>query len=152
MSVVFVGDDHHRYIQEKQVETLQKRLPDIQVLYWPTVGLEIFRQLDELASAEKLLLIGSRHGAIPTVQWTARNTDKVRRQVLLHPSLHLNLPGLEPPTPHFISTLIFCHTKVASPGFEEISSLAGKFFHEYSVHLTPEPAELTSTLSLLSLS
>ena len=150
MSVIFIGDDHHRYFQEKQVETLQERLPDLEVIYWSTVGLEIFRQLDQLTAAEKpLTLVGSRHGAIVSVQWTARNHDKVKRQVLLHPSLHLNAPGLEPPNPHFIPTMVICHTKVASPGFEEISSLAGKFFHEYSVHLTPESSELTSTLSLL---
>ncbi len=152
MPIVFIGDDHHRYFQEKQAETLSERSEDLQVLYWPTVGLEIFKQLDELAAEDKLLLIASRHGAIPVVHWTARNPSKVRKQILLHPSLHLNIPGLEAPESHFIPTMVFCHSKVASPSHEEIATLAGKLFHDYSVHLSTEPAELTSTLRLLALS
>lgn len=151
MQVVFVGDDHHKYFQKKQVETLKSRVADLNVIYWPTVGLEIFEQLDTIAEEGRLFLIGSRHGAIPLVHWASKNPNKVIRQILLHPSLHLNIPGLESPTPHFISTMVICHNKVSTPTHEEISTLAGKFFHEYNVHLTSEPAELTSTLSLLTL-
>lgn len=151
MTIVYVGDDHHKYFQKLQVETLKKRVPDLEVLFWPTVGLETFEQLDQLKEKGRLFLIGSRHGAIPVVHWTARNPQWVSRQVLLHPSLHLNIPGLEAPVPHFVSTMVVCHSKVSSPDHEEISTLAGKLFHEYSVHLTSEPAELTSTLSLLAL-
>ena len=42
-------------------------------------------------------------------------------------------------------------SKVTSPNYEDISGLAGKLFHDYSVHLTPEPSEMTYTLSLLAL-
>lgn len=151
MSIVFVGDDYHKYFQKKQVEVLLDRVPDLKVLYWPTVGLEIFEELDELSQDDTLFLIGSRHGAIPAAHWTARNPQKVTRQVLLHPSLHLNIPGMEAPLPHFIPTMVICHDKVSQPTHEEISTLAGKLFHEYNVHLTSEPAEMTSTLSLLAL-
>jgi hypothetical protein len=151
MPIVFLGDDHHRYFQEKQVETLASRLSELEVLYWSTAGLDVFTNLDRLSENGKLTLIASRHGAIPAVHWTARNREKVKRQILLHPSLHLNIPGLEAPSPHFISTMVICHSKVVSPSHEEISTLAGKLFHDYSVHLTTEPAELSSTLSLLSL-
>lgn len=151
MPIVFVGDDHHRYFQEKQVETLEKRCENLEVLYWSTVGLQIFSRLDELALSENLLLIGSRHGAIPVVHWTARNPSKARKLVLLHPSLHLNIPGLESPVPHFVTTTLICHSRVSNPDGEELCSMAGKFFHDYSVHLTSEPAELNSSLSLLSL-
>ena len=151
MPIVFIGDEHHRYFQEHQVATLQSRVDDLKVLYWDTQGFQIFRQLDELAKQGSLTLLGSRHGAIAAVHWTARNPGKVSRQFLLHPSLHLNLAGMEPPVPHFIPTMMVCHTKVASPSHEDLATLTGKFFHDYSVHLTSEPAELTSTLQLLNL-
>lgn len=149
--IVFLGDDHHRYFQEKQVATLKERVSDLQVIFWPTTGFEVFGQLDRLSEKEQLFLIGSRHGAIPAIHWTARNPTKVRRQVLLHPSLHLNMPGLEAPQPHFVSTMLICHNKVVSPSHEDISDVAGKFFHDYTFHITSEPAELTSSLSLLAL-
>lgn len=149
--VVFVGDEHHRYFQEKQSLVLTERRPDTEVIYWSTVGLETMTQLDVLGQHQPLILIASRHGAIPVLHWVARNPGKTRKLVLLHPSLHLNFPGLEAPDPHFISTTIICHSKASSPGYEEIAEMAGKFFHDYSLHLTSEPAELKSTLTLLTL-
>lgn len=151
MSTIFVGDEHHRsFFQEAQVSTLSERVESLKALYWSTEGMQIFKEIDDLFTGEKLTLIASRHGAIPVVHWTARNQDKVKKQILLHPSLHLNLPGMEAPVPHFVSTMVVCHSKVVSPNHEEIATFAGKLFHEYSVHLTTEPAELTSTLKLLS--
>ena len=150
MPIVFIGDEHHRYFQEKQVETLQARVEELAVLFWDTQGFRVFQKLDELSQKGPLTLIGSRHGAIPTVHWTARNPQKVARQFLLHPSLHLNLAGMEPPLPHFIPTMMVCHSKVLSPSADDLATMAGKFFHDYSIHLTSEPSELTSTLQLLS--
>lgn len=151
MPLVFVGDTPHRYFQEKQVETLRKRASDLEVHFWSTEGFGIFSDLDRSAEEGRLFLIASRHGAIATVQWVARNPDKVERLVLLHPSLHLNLAGMDAPTPHFVPTTVICHSRVSNPGYEEIAQRAGSFFHDYSIHLTPEPMELTSTLSLLTL-
>lgn len=151
MTVVFIGDEHHRYFQEKQAQTLLEREQNTQIRYWSTVGMSFFSELDALAEKDNLFLIGSRHGAIPAVHWTAQNPHRVARQILLHPSLHLNIPGLEAPAPHFVPTMVICHDKVANPNFEEITEQAGKLFHDYSVHLTSEPAELRSTLSLLNL-
>ena len=151
VSIVFVGDEHHRYFQEQQLATLKERKPDIEVYFWSTQGLDFFSKLDQLAEKEKPYFIGSRHGAIPVVHWTARNPGKARRLVLLHPSLHLGVAGLEPPEPHFVPTMVGCQSKITSPGYEEIAALAGKMFHDYSVHLTPEPSALKSTLSLLAL-
>lgn len=151
MSLVFVGDEHHRYFQEQQIATLKERRPDLKTYFWSTEGLDFFSRLNELAGTERPFLIGSRHGAIPVVHWAARNPGKARRLVLLHPSLHLGVAGLEPPEPHFVPTMVVCHTRISSPGYDELSVLAGKMFHEYSVHLTPEPSELHSTLSLLAL-
>lgn len=152
MPIVFLGDDHHRYFQEAQRDALSERVDDLEVLFWSTEGLNIFYDLDRLAERDKLFLIGSRHGAIPAVHWTARNPQKVKKQVLLHPSLHLTMPGLEPPAPHFVSTTLVLNSKITNPSHEEVTTVAGKLFHDYSVHLTPEPAELTSTLKLLALS
>lgn len=152
MKIVFVGDEHHRYFQEKQVAAVEKRIPELEVLYWSTAGFEVFRQLDELSAQEKLFLVASRHGAIPTIHWTARNPEKVRKQVLLHPSLHLNMPGLEAPLPHFVPTILICHSKVTSPSSDDISEVAGNFFHDYSIHITSESEELAASLSLLSFS
>lgn len=151
MQIVFIGDDHHSYFQEKQVEVLSKRAPDLKTIYWSTIGFQIFRELDELSAQEKLFIVASRHGAIPASHWTARNTEKVRRMVLLHPSLHLNMPGMEAPAPHFVPTMVLCHNKVDNPSLEDISDFSGKLFHDYSVHITSEPPELEASLSLLSL-
>lgn len=151
MSIVFVGDEHHRYFQDQQIATLKNRKPDIEVYFWSTVGLDFFSKLDELARDNRPYFIASRHGAIPVVHWTARNPEKAARLVLLHPSLHLSVSGLEPPQPHFVPTMLVCQTKVTSPHYEELAALAGKMFHDYSVHLTSEPSEMTSTLSLLAL-
>jgi hypothetical protein len=151
VSIVFVGDEPHRYFQDQQVATLKKRKPDLEVYFWSTQGMDFFSKLDALAEKGRLFLIGSRHGAIATVHWTARNPSKASRLVLLHPSLHLGVAGLEPPEPHFVPTMVVCHTKITSPGYDDINSVAGKFFHDYSMHLTPEPSEMTSTLSLLAL-
>lgn len=151
MKIVFVGDEHHRYFQEQQVACLQKRTPHLEVYFWSTQGMDFFSKLNSFAEKERLFLIGSRHGAIPVAHWTARNPDKAGRLVLLHPSLHLSLAGLEPPEPHFVPTMVVCQTKVTSPNYEEIGVVAGKMFHDYSMHLTSEPSEMTSTLSLLAL-
>ena len=151
MNIVFVGDEHHRYFQEQQIATLKSRKPDLEVYFWSTQGLDFFSKLDALYKDTPLYFIASRHGAIPVVHWTARNPGKASRLVLLHPSLHLSVAGLEPPEPHFVPTMVVCQTKVTSPNYEDISGLAGKLFHDYSVHLTPEPSEMTSTLSLLAL-
>lgn len=150
MATVFLGDEHHRYFQEKQAETLAGRVEDLHVIYWSTEGFSVFRELDNLADKGPLVLIGSRHGAIAAVHWTARNPHRVNKLFLLHPSLHLNLAGMDLPEPHFVTTMMVCHSKVASPSYESLADLAGKFFHNYTLHLTSEPVELTSTLSLLS--
>lgn len=151
MGILFLGDEHHRYFQEKQVETLNERVEDLHVVYWSTEGFAVFRELDQAASEQPLTLIGSRHGAIPAVHWTARNPGRVARLILLHPSLHLNLAGMDVPEPHFAPTTVICHSKVTSPNYEDLAVLAGKYFLNYTLHLTPEPVELTSTLQLLAL-
>jgi hypothetical protein len=151
VKIVFVGDEHHRYFQEQQVACLKKRKADLETYFWSTEGMDFFSKFDALAQDSRLFLIGSRHGAIPAVHWTARNPDKVGRLVLLHPSLHLSLAGLEPPDPHFVPTMVVCQTKVTSPNYDDIAAIAGRMFHDYSVHLTSEPSEMTSTLSLLAL-
>lgn len=151
MGIVFLGDEHHRYFQEKQAETLKARVEDLQVVYWSTEGFSVFRDLDLAAVKQPpLTLIGSRHGAIPAVHWTARNPGRVSKLFLLHPSLHLNLTGMDVPEPHFVPTIMICHSKVTSPNYEDLAVLAGKYFHNYTLHLTSEPVELTSTLQLLA--
>lgn len=151
VSIIFVGDEHHRYFQDSQVETLKQRKPDLDIYFWSTVGLDFFSRLDSASQRGPLYLIGSRHGSIPVVHWAARNPNKTRRIVLLHPSLHLSAAGLEPPEPHFVPTMVVCHTKITSPSYDDIANVAGKLFHDYSIHLTSEPSELTSTLNLLAL-
>lgn len=151
MSIVYIGDTHHRYFQEKHVETLQDRTQDLKVIFWSTEGFDVFRELDQLSADGPLHILGSRHGAIPAVHWTARHPEKVAKLFLLHPSLHLNLSGMDVPQPHFVSTMLICHSKVTSPSADDLSDLAGKFFHNYTLHLTSEPVELQSTLKLLAL-
>ena len=150
MSILYLGDEHHRPIQDKHVEVLKNRELDMQVDFWKVGDLSIFHQLDALP-AEPITMIGARLGAVPAVAWTARNPSRVRRLILLHPSLHLNLPYQPAPVPHFVPTLVLCHNKEWDPSAEQIADYAGKLFHEYVIHLTSEPPELRDTLTLLAL-
>ncbi len=147
--ILFLGDSEHRALQEKQVASLLSRQLDLSVEYWDTSDLSIFSRLDSLA--ESVTLIASRHGAVPATHWTARNPRRVRRLLLLHPSLHLTLPYQPSPPPHFVPTLVICNSKEFIPSTDQLGLLAGKLFHDYALHITPEPAELADTLSLLSL-
>lgn len=150
MSLVFLGDADHRPLQEKQVEVLAARDLELLVEYWNTSDMAIFSRLDAHAEP-RLTLIASRHGAVPATHWTARNPSRVRRLILLHPSLHLNLPYQPPPVPHFVPTLVIANSKEFIPPADQVAALAGKLFHDYALHITPEPPELKDTLSLLSL-
>jgi pimeloyl-ACP methyl ester carboxylesterase len=149
MTFLYLGDQDHKALQEKQVTTLQGRELELAVEYWDTSDMSIFARLDALP--ERVTLIASRHGAIPATHWTARNPGRVRRLVLLHPSLHLNLPYQPAPNPHFVPTLVVCNSKEFIPSADQIGALAGKLFHDYALHITPEPTDLVATLSLLSL-
>lgn len=150
MTILFLGDTDHKVLQEKQVAALATRELEVVVEYWNSSDMSIFSRLDALPP-ERLTLIASRHGAVPATHWTARNPNRVRRLVLLHPSLHLNLPYQPPPTPHFVPTMVVCNSKEFLPSADQLGSLAGKLFHEYVLHITPEPADLKDTLSLLAL-
>jgi hypothetical protein len=149
MKLLFLGDQDHQTLQEKQVAALSGRDLDLMVEFWSTSDMGIFARLDALPP-ERLTLIASRHGAVPAVHWTARNPSRVRRLVLLHPSLHLNLPYQPAPTPHFVPTLVIANSKEFIPSADQIAALAGKLFHDYALHITAEPAELKDTLTLLS--
>lgn len=151
MNIVYLGDEPSRAIQEQQLEVLSERDLQVAPLFWNTADLAVFEQLDQQADGNPLLLIGSRLGAIPAIHWTARNPHSVRRLVLLHPALHLNLPGEDAPKPHFVPTMIVHHSKEGNPRFEEVPPLAGAMFCDYALHLTPEPPSLRSTLSLMAL-
>lgn len=150
MNILYLGDQQFRSIQEEQVKTLQERGFEPVVHYWAPSDLSIFETLEQHELEAPLVVVGSRLGAIPAVHWTARNPNRVRRQVLLHPSLHLNFPGQVAPKPHFVPTLIVHHSKEGQPTFGEITPLAGAMFHDYALHLTPEPANMSSTLSLMA--
>lgn len=150
MRFFFLGDQDHQPLQEKQVATLIERELDPTVEYWNTSDMAIFARLDALPQGP-LTLIASRHGAVPATHWTARNPSRVRRMVLLHPSLHLNLPYQPSPMPHFVPTMVVCNSKEFIPSADQIGALAGKLFHDYALHITSEPAELKDTLNLLSL-
>lgn len=151
MTVLFLGDRDHQALQEKQVATLREREElTFEVEFWDTSDMSIFSRLDAHPDPT-LTLIGSRHGSVPATHWTARNPRRVRRLVLLHPSLHLNLPYQPLPTPHFVPTMVVCNSKEFIPSADQISMLAGKLFHDYALHITPEPMELKDTLSLISL-
>lgn len=147
---LFIGDRDHQPLQEKQVATLCARALEVTVEYWPVGDTSIFARLDSLPE-DPLTLLASRHGAVPAVHWVARNPRRVRRLVLLHPSLHLNLPYQPAPLPHFVPTLVICNSKEFIPSTDQIADLAGKLFHEYALHVTAEPAELKDTLVLLAL-
>lgn len=153
MAIFFLGDTEHQTLQEKQVATLQKRELELLVDYWDTSDLSVFTRLE--AAAEKagapITLLASRHGAIPATHWTARNPQRVRRLLLLHPSLHLTLPYQQLPAPHFVPTMVVCNSKEFIPSSAQLSVLAGKLFHDYALHITAEPLELTDTLSLIHL-
>lgn len=151
MNILYLGDEQFRPIQEQHIETLSRRGLEPTVHFWSPSDLRIFETLDKHPNDDPLIIVGSRLGAIPAVHWTARNPNRVRRQILLHPSLHLNMPGQVAPQPHFVPTLIIHHSKEGQPNLEEVTPLAAKMFHDYALHLTPEPAELKSTLSLISL-
>jgi hypothetical protein len=148
--VLFLGDLEHRALQEQQVATLLARPLELSTEYWAPGDLSIFARLDALPE-RPLLLLASRHGAVPAVHWTARNPSRVRRLVLLHPSLHLNLPYQGAPAPHFVPTLVVCNSKEFIPSADQLAALAGKLFHDYALHITPERPELVDTLSLLAL-
>lgn len=150
MLFIFLGDSDHRALQEHQVATLKDRQPSLQVEFWDPSDMSLFSRLEGLPEPH-LHLIGSRHGAVAAVHFTARHPRRVRRLVLLHPSLHLNLPYQPPPTPHFVPTLVICHSKEFVPSADLIAQRAGLLFHDYALHLTPEPPELRETLSLLAL-
>ena len=150
MSLIYLGDSDHRPLQEKQVEVLSARELELQVEYWNPSDMSIFARLDAHPEP-RVTLIASRHGAIPATHWTARNPNRVRRLILLHPSLHLNLPYQPPPLPHFVPTMVVANSKEFIPPADQVAALAGKLFHDYALHITPEPPELKDTLNLLSL-
>lgn len=151
MKTYFLGDDDHRSIQESQLETLQQRGLDLGFSYWDGNPEQAFKNLEEFAPQEPILLIASRLGALPAIHWTAENPSRIRRLILLQPALHLNLAGLNMPKPHFVPTLIVCHSRESNPNPAHMMTLAGKMFLSYSAEYTPEPPTLESTLSLLAL-
>ncbi len=146
----YIGDDINWRLQAKHLDTLKERNLSLGSETWTPGDPDILERLDQLPSGP-LTLIASRLGAIPAAHWTAENPSKVRRLILLHPSLHLNFPYQGPPKIHFIPTLLVCHQRETQPSYEEIVTLAGKLFADYSLHLTTEPAELADTLTLLTL-
>ncbi len=150
MKIVYLGDEQFRPIQEEHLEVLRERKLEVEAHFWAPSELSIFEKMDQLAE-EPLVLMGSRLGAIPAIHWTARNPSRVRRLILLHPALHLNLPGQPAPKAHFVPTLIIHHSKEGEPTFEQLPPLAGAMFCDYALHLTPEPPALNSTLSLMVL-
>lgn len=153
MAIIFLGDIEHRSLQEKQVATLESReLTLACVEYWDSNDTTIFSRLETLVAEHggALTLVASRHGSVPATHWTSRNPRWVRRLVLLHPSLHLNLPYQPLPSPHFVPTLVVCNSKEFIPSSQQLSTLSGKLFCDYSLHITPEPSELEDTLRLLS--
>lgn len=150
MKVLFLGDREHQALQEKQVASLLAREIELSAEYWDTSDMTIFARLDGQPEP-RLTLVASRHGAVPAVHWTARNPGRVRRLVLLHPSLHLNLPYQPSPPPHFVPTLVICNSKEFIPSADQLGALAGKLFHDYALHITPELPELADTLSLLAI-
>ena len=151
MKTFFLGDEDHRSIQEPQLETLQERDLELGFSYWNGDPELAYSQLQEFASDGPIHLIASRLGALPAIHWTAHRPQRVRRLILLQPALHLNLAGQPMPKPHFVPTLIICHTRESNPSPAHMMSLAGKMFLSYSAQYTPEPSELESTLKLLAL-
>lgn len=150
MKLLFLGDQDHQHLQEKQAAILAQRGLEPVVEYWSTSDMGIFARLDAAAAEDPLTLVASRHGAVPATHWAARNPSRVRRLILLHPSLHLNLPYQPAPVAHFVPTLVVCNSKEFIPSADQVGELAGKLFHDYALHITPEPAELKDTLTLLS--
>ena len=149
MNLVFLGDTEHEKLQTEQIRVLQERELAPTVIRWTPGDMTLFSELDQLASP--ITMIASRHGSIPATSWTSRNPTRVRRLILLHPSLHLGLPYQPLPAPHFVPTMVVVNSKEFHPSADQLSSLVGKFFHDYALHITPESAELKDTLSLLSL-
>ncbi len=149
MNLVFLTDNEHQSLQAQQLLALQERGLQPSMLNWTVGDMGIFKELDALEAP--LLLIASRHGAVPAASWTSRNPTKVRRLVLLHPSLHLGLPYQPVPQPHFVPTIVVVNSKEFYPSADQITAVVSKFFHDYALHITSEPAELKDTLSLLSI-
>lgn len=148
MNLVFLGDNEHQSLHSQQVATLEQRGLEPAVLSWGLSDLSIFQELQQQPSP--VTLLASRHGSVPATIWTSRNPGRVRRLVLLHPSLHLGLPQQALPAPHFVPTLVVVNSKEFHPAADQIAILAGKFFHDYALHITSESAELKDTLSLLA--
>lgn len=148
MNLVFLTDNEHQSLQAQQLKALQERGLEPTVLNWKVGDMEFFRDLEALPAP--FILIASRHGSVPATSWTSRNPTRVRRLILLHPSLHLGLPYQPVPQPHFVPTMVVVNSKEFYPSADQITAVAGKFFHDYAIHVTSEPAELKDTLSLLS--
>lgn len=148
MNLIFLGDNEHAKLQAQQIQSLRQRELEPTVLSWSVGDMGVFNRLDELDPP--VTLIASRHGSVPATSWTSRNPTRVRRLVLLHPSLHLGLPYQPVPAPHFVPTLVVVNSKEFHPSAEQIASVAGKLFHDYALHITSEPAELQDTLTLLA--
>ncbi len=148
LNLIFVGDNEHAKLQARQVQSLRQRELEPTVMTWTVGDMSIFDRLEDLEAP--VTLVASRHGSVPATSWTSRNPTRVRRLVLLHPSLHLGLPYQPVPAPHFVPTLVVVNSKEFHPSADQIASFAGKLFHDYALHITSEPAELQDTLTLLA--